>query len=127
LEGSLTHLDPSASLEDASVRSLQAFEGRDAPQIAVGLKPFGRWDTFERKGLEGVFRDEKSGRPSLIVAAPRPVAQDRYRVLDALEEDQIFGEAGLDPRAIRARGGRIVRAVDNLIEVEVPEEGLAGL
>ncbi len=71
--------------------------------------------------LSGFAVDKDRGSVRLLIAAPRAVAKDRLTVEDPSgEAPAIYNEAGLDPALMARHEARVVRAVDNLIAVDLP-------
>ncbi|MBI4050877.1 MAG: S8 family serine peptidase [Elusimicrobia bacterium] len=71
--------------------------------------------------LGGFSYDEKKGTVRVLIAAKNPVQMDRYLVKDPSQEaPAIYQEAGLDASLMNQFGASVVRAVDNLIAVDVP-------
>lgn len=56
----------------------------------------------------------------ILVAAPRSVRLDRYLIRKPEEERAVFQEAGMDGGLLAQFGARAVRAIDNLIALDVP-------
>lgn len=122
LEGALKDLAVDATLGE------KLFDGAAAPQMHYELPAYDGWGPGAKsKGAGEVYRDPATGNLHLIVAAKNAVLADRYRVLDAKEEAQVYKETGLDRSVIDRHGGRVVRAIDNLLEVSVPEAKFSAL
>ncbi len=122
-EGQLAHLAEKAA--DGSSFFDQAAEA--VPQTLHSMEAFGKWDELAKGGVKDYYVDEKTGNLRLIVAAERTVAADRFKVLDRKESNAIYRETGLDKGLISRYGGKIVRAIDNLVEVDVTKEQAARL
>ncbi|MBI4425055.1 MAG: S8 family serine peptidase, partial [Elusimicrobia bacterium] len=90
----------------------------DLPGLSEGAKA--------AEGAE-LYRDPATGNLRLIVEAKGAAATDRYKVLDAGEAAEVYRETGVDGSVIAGHGGRLVRAVDNLLEVDVPESQAGAL
>lgn len=112
----------SAALADA-----RAFDGGARHQVAAF-----DWSGLARemratglKGvrpsvLEGYTVDREAGTVRVLVAAGRSVKTDRLKVAGDRDAAAVLKEAGLDARLFAKHGAKVVRAVDNLIAVDVP-------
>ncbi len=126
-EGHLLELADSLA-HSPSTSGRGVFDGeRPVPQVKVSLQRFGRWDELGKAGMKNLYRNPETGNLRLIVAAPAAGASDRFKVLDKEEEAQIASETGLDRELLERHGGRIVRSVDNLVEIDVNPAQAAGL
>lgn len=84
-----------------------------------GLKAFGR------SVLDGYAVDHGADTLRVIVAAPKPVRSDRLSLSGAgpnaaRERAAILAETGLDGGLIEGSRARVLRALDNLVVLEVP-------
>ncbi|TBR25287.1 hypothetical protein EPO15_02495, partial [bacterium] len=70
------------------------------------------------KRLDGYAYDAEKGTVRVMVAANRSVETDRIR--SAGDGDAVLAEAGLDASLFSTYGAKVVRAVDNLVTVDVP-------
>lgn len=122
-EGQLTHLAEKAA--DGSSFFDQAAQA--VPQTIHSVEAYGKWDELGKSGFKDAYIDEKTGNLRLIVAAGSAVAADRFKVLNGKESNAIYKETGLDKGLISSYGGKIVRAIDNLVEVDVSKEQARGL
>jgi hypothetical protein len=108
-------LDPSAAFDGAAHR-LGTFDWTTLDSAAV---PAGGTAAFERpKRLDGYAYDAEKGTLRVMVAANRAVETDRIR--SAGDGSAVLAEAGLDKSLFDAYGAKVVRAVDNLVTIDVP-------
>ncbi|MCX5789493.1 MAG: S8 family serine peptidase [Elusimicrobia bacterium] len=70
--------------------------------------------------LDGYTVDREANVVRVLIAANRAVKEDRFKVENAQQASQVILEAGLDEKMLAARGAKVVRAVDNLVAVDVP-------
>ena len=70
--------------------------------------------------LEDYAIDQERGVVRVLVAAQHNVLSDRFAAPAAADARRIYREAGLDAKLFNAHGAKVVRAVDNLVTVEVP-------
>ncbi|MBI5200334.1 MAG: S8 family serine peptidase [Elusimicrobia bacterium] len=77
--------------------------------------------------LQGYSVDREANTVRVLVAANRSVARDRFKVDSEADAKAALKEAGLDEKLFRKHGARVVRAVDNLIAIDVPLPEAAGL
>ncbi|MBI4349409.1 MAG: S8 family serine peptidase [Elusimicrobia bacterium] len=89
-----------------------ALERETAPRS--GLKEFGT------SVLQGYSVDREANTVRVLVAANRNVRRDRFKVESEADGAAILREAGLDRALFARHGARVVRAVDNLIAIDVP-------
>ncbi|MFH2203414.1 MAG: S8 family serine peptidase [Elusimicrobiota bacterium] len=122
-EGQLLHL-----AEQARSAGGEVFDaGNAAPQqLVYPMEAYGKWRKLEKGKAGDVYIDPETGNMRLIVSAKNAVVSDRFKVLDG-EENGIYEETGLDEKLIAAHGGKIVRAIDNLVEVDISKEQAAEL
>ncbi|MFA6029458.1 MAG: S8 family serine peptidase [Elusimicrobiota bacterium] len=76
--------------------------------------------------LEGYAVDRERNTVRVIVAASRTVASDRFK-MRAEDGAEVLREAGLDAQLFERSGAKVVRAVDNLVTVDVPLPQAAAL
>ncbi|PIP83734.1 MAG: hypothetical protein CO113_04655 [Elusimicrobia bacterium CG_4_9_14_3_um_filter_62_55] len=120
----LSHAKAAATSPDA------AFDGRthqigyfDWNQVETAVaKPGGLKSVTGTGGeLSGYKVDQKTGMVRVIVAAKHAVDQDVFRVDETNgRENQIYEATMLDAQLFQRHGARIVRAVDNLVTVDLP-------
>ena len=77
--------------------------------------------------LEGYSVDREANTVRVLVAAGRSVSLDRFKIETEADAAAALREAGLDARVFARHGARVVRAVDNLIAIDVPLPQAAGL
>ena len=70
--------------------------------------------------LDGYTVDREANVVRVLIAANHSVKEDRFKVENAQQASQVLREAGLDEKLLAARGAKVVRAVDNLVAVDVP-------
>jgi len=94
-----------------------------APPAAGGLKGFS-----PPKQLAGYKVDEEAGTVRVIVAARKSVKEDHFAEVgsDAAGR-RLIDEAGLDQKLLFEHGAKVVRAVDNLVTIDVPLPQAAAL
>jgi subtilisin family serine protease len=107
-----------------------AFDGRthelgyfDWNQIGSAVSKSGGLKSVTGAGgeLAGYKVDEKTGMVRVIVAAKRSVDQDHFSTGSARKaEKQIYEASMLDASLFQKHGARIVRAVDNLVTIDLP-------
>lgn len=117
--------DPSDAL--GTGRRVFDAAGEKVAQVLYPMPAYGRWAELRKEGnLKNIYTDPKTGAARLIIAGKTPAVMDRYRTLDRKEEAQILRETGLESlrKLLPAAKGRVVRAVDNLVVVELPREML---
>ena len=82
------------------------------------------WDQFgqlSRENASAIALDKEKNTVRMIIAAKSPVQADRYLVKHPESEaDRIYWETGLNASLLSGHGARVVRAVDNLVAVDVP-------
>ena len=111
----------------------QAFDG-SVEQGFVGLQPYD-WNkdgdpVLIRKSREknGLYvysvGDAKAGAESdylrVLISAKNPVNVDRLKMTAADKDASVYSEAGLDAALFASHHAKVVRAVDNLVAVDVP-------
>ena len=69
--------------------------------------------------------DAENGTVRVMVAARRDAAVDRLS--SAADGDAVYAETGLDRALFASHGAKVVRAVDNLVTVDVPFSQAAAL
>jgi len=79
----------------------------------------------EASGLYAYSVGGKEGRPDseylrVLIAAKNPVNVDRLKMTAQDADASVYAESGLDPALMARHGAKVVRAVDNLIAVDVP-------
>jgi len=65
--------------------------------------------------------DAEKNTLRVMIAADQAVEQDRFLVRSPEgKEEAVYREAGLDAKLLKAHGAKLVRAIDNIITVDVP-------
>jgi subtilisin family serine protease len=78
--------------------------------------------------LDGYAVDRKNNTVRVLVAAKNDVAFDRLKGTSSPQDAQmILKETGLDGALLAKNGAKVVRAVDNLVTIEVPLDRAAKL
>ena len=71
--------------------------------------------------LNGYKYDEETGMVRVIIAAKRAVKEDHFSTSSAVKnEAQIYEASMLDYKMLHGYGAKIVRAIDNLITIDLP-------
>ncbi|MBI3296830.1 MAG: S8 family serine peptidase [Elusimicrobia bacterium] len=107
-------LDPEAAF-DGSRHRLGAFDWSALGPNAVQA---GGTMAVDQKRLEGWSYDAEAGTVRVMVAGRSAVAVDRLK--SAGDGAGVYEEAGLDRSLFEGYGAKVVRAVDNLVTVDVP-------
>ncbi|MEI8191626.1 MAG: hypothetical protein WCI75_18080, partial [candidate division NC10 bacterium] len=129
-----------ASLSAANLASLSngaAFDGNSA-RHSIGSFDWNNLDSAAVKAggltsvagaaLDGYAVDRKNNTVRVIVAAKNSVASDRLKETASAEDAQnVLKETGLDAALFAQNGAKVVRAVDNLVTVDVPLDRAAKL
>ncbi|MBI5242742.1 MAG: S8 family serine peptidase [Elusimicrobia bacterium] len=78
--------------------------------------------------LDGYAIDRKNNTVRVLVAAKSNVSADRLQAMTSSEDgEQVLKETGLNAALFKESGAKVVRAVDNLVAVDVPVEQAAKL
>ncbi|MBI4422626.1 MAG: S8 family serine peptidase [Elusimicrobia bacterium] len=77
--------------------------------------------------LQGYAMDRGASTLRVLIAAGRSVKSDRFQVGGARDGERALREAGLDARLLSRHGATVVRAIDNLVAVDVPLSQAAAL
>lgn len=104
-----------AAAFDGSRHHLGAFDWSSLGPTSVQA---GGLEAFDVKRLEGWSYDAAKGTVRVLVAANQAVAQDR--IMSAGDGAGVYQEAGLDRALFEKHGAKVVRAVDNMVAVDVP-------
>lgn len=95
----------------------------DAVSAAGGLKGFSPSET-----LEGYAFNKEKGTVRVLIAGDKAVKRDRFKASDAASgQSEIYEQTGLDEELFKAHGAKVVRAVDNIVAVDVSIEEAAAL
>lgn len=113
--------DPTAAFDGAKHR-LGSFDwsALDTTPVAAG-----GLSGFDPKRLEGFAYDSEKGTVRVLVAANRSVETDRIK--SAGDGRSVYDETGLDRALFEKHGATVVRAVDNLVTVDIPLPQAAAL
>ncbi|MBI5595318.1 MAG: S8 family serine peptidase [Elusimicrobia bacterium] len=100
---------------DGTRHSLGSFDwsALDTTPVAAG-----GLSGFDPKRLEGFAYDAEKGTVRVMVAANRAVETDRIK--SAGDGASVYAETGLDRALFERSGATVVRAVDNLVTVDIP-------
>ncbi|MFH1726288.1 MAG: S8 family serine peptidase [Elusimicrobiota bacterium] len=78
--------------------------------------------------LAGYAVDEDAGTVRVLIATDREVSEDHFKVKDPdAVKSEIYEQAGLSEGLLERHGARVVRAVDNIVTVDVPLPSAAAL
>ena len=102
-------------------RAGAVFDNSAQRRYVVSGYEWDRWGSLPQEEISELAVDQEKNTLRVLIAAHRPVQMDRYLVKNPdLEAEAIYRESGLDPALLARHGARVVRAVDNLIAVDVP-------
>ncbi|MFA5140554.1 MAG: S8 family serine peptidase [Elusimicrobiota bacterium] len=74
--------------------------------------------------LDGYAFDKEKGTVRVMVAGKNLVSRDQFKAADP---SAAFAETGLDSKLFESHGAKVVRAVDNIVTVDVPISRAAAL
>ena len=115
--------DPAAAFDGRGALGSFDWSAMDRSVSAGGLKGF-----TASPELSGYRIDADAGTVRVIVAARRSVGTDHFGEVGSDEtRRRILAETGLDDKLFASHGAKVVRAVDNLVTVDVPLADAAAL